>query len=52
MIEVIEKEGKTEEEVLSTVNLEEVHYKIEEIPGKLFKGKKLRRSFKIFRKSN
>ncbi len=40
MIEVIEKEGKTEEEVLSTINLEEVHYKTEEIPGKLFKGKK------------
>lgn len=40
MIEVVEKEGKTEEELLSSINLEEVHYKIEEMPGKLFKGKK------------
>ena len=40
MIEVLEKEGKTEEELLSSINLDNVHYKIEEIPGKLFKGKK------------
>jgi len=40
MIEVVEKEGKTEEELLSSINLDNVHYKIEEIPGKLFKGKK------------
>jgi len=40
MIEVVEKEGKTEEELLSSINLDDVHYKIEEIPGKLFKGKK------------
>lgn len=40
MIEVVEKEGKTEEELLSSIDLDNVHYKIEEIPGKLFKGKK------------
>lgn len=40
MIEVIKSEGKTEEEVLSLYNVDEIHYKIEEIPGKLFKGKK------------
>lgn len=40
MIEVVEKEGKTEQELLSSIDLDNVHYKIEEIPGKLFKGKK------------
>lgn len=40
MIEVLINEGKTEEEVLALYNLEDVHYKVEEIPGKLFKGKK------------
>lgn len=40
MIEVVEKEGKTEEELISSINLDNVHYRIEEIPGKLFKGKK------------
>ena len=40
MIEVINYEGKTEEELLSKINEEEYIYKIEEIPGKLFKGKK------------
>lgn len=40
MIEVKKIEGKTEEELKKQFNLEEVHYKINEIPGKLFKGKK------------
>ena len=40
MIEVLKLEGKTEEEVLSQIKKDETHYKIEEIPGKLFKGKK------------
>lgn len=40
MIEVLIKEGKTKEELVSSINVEEVHYKIEEVPGKLFKGKK------------
>lgn len=40
MIEVKKSEGKTEEELLNSYNLEEIHYKITEIPGKLFKGKK------------
>lgn len=40
MIEVFKLEGKTEEEILSQINISEVHYKVEEIPGKLFKGKK------------
>lgn len=41
MIEVLKNEGKTEEEVKSLYNLEEIHFMIEEIPGKLFKGKKV-----------
>lgn len=45
MIEVIKLEGKTEEEILNQINVEEVHYKIEEIPGKLFKGKKYELSY-------
>lgn len=45
MIEVIKLEGKTEEEILNKINKEEVHYKLEEIPGKLFKGKKYELSY-------
>lgn len=40
MMEVKKIEGKTEEEIKKQFDLEEVHYKINEIPGKLFKGKK------------
>lgn len=40
MIEVIKLEGKSQEELLSQIKTEDVHYKVEEIPGKLFKGKK------------
>lgn len=40
MIEVKKIEGKTEEELLSQFNLDDIHYKLTEIPGKLFKGKK------------
>lgn len=40
MIEVLNYEGKTEEEVLKNINIEECHYKIEEQQGGLFKGKK------------
>lgn len=40
MIEVITLEGKTEEEVKKQLEIEEYHYQIKEIPGKLFKSKK------------
>jgi spoIIIJ-associated protein len=50
MIEVIEKEGKSQEELISSIDINDVHYKIEEIPGKLFKGKKY--SIKIVEKKH
>lgn len=40
MIKCIEFEGKTEQELLEKIDVEKCHYTIEEIPGKLFKGKK------------
>lgn len=40
MIKLIELEGKTEQELLDQIDKEKFHYNIEEIPGKLFKGKK------------
>ena len=40
MINLLEFEGKTEEEVLKNIKTDDVHFKLEEIPGKLFKGKK------------
>lgn len=40
MINVNTIEGKTEEEVLSQINTNEIHYSVEEQPAKLFKGKK------------
>lgn len=40
MIEVFKIEGKTEEELLKEIDVNETHYVIEEQPGKLFKSKK------------
>ncbi len=40
MIDVNKIEGKSEQELLNSINVDEVFYKVEEIPGKLFKGKK------------
>ena len=40
MIEVIKLEGKSEEELLESINQDEIHYSVEEIPGKLLKKKK------------
>lgn len=41
MIELKVIEGKSEEEVLSSVDVNNIHYVLEEQPGKLFKGKKI-----------
>ena len=40
MIEVLKYEGKSEEEVLKNISIEDFHYKIEESKGGLLKGKK------------
>ena len=40
MITIEKIEGKDQNNLLSSINLEEVHYKFNEIPGKLFKSKK------------
>ena len=41
MLELKIIEGKNEEEILNNLNIKEIHYIIEEQPGKLFKGKKV-----------
>lgn len=41
MLELKVLEGKTQEELLNNIDVNEVHYIIEEQPGKLFKGKKV-----------
>ena len=40
MITIEKIEGKDQNNLLNNINLEEVHYKFNEIPGKLFKSKK------------
>ena len=40
MIEVLKFEGKTEEEVLKNIEVDNYHYKIEEVKAGLLKGKK------------
>lgn len=40
MITIDKIEGKDQNNLLNNINLEEVHYKFNEIPGKLFKSKK------------
>lgn len=40
MIEVLKFEGKSEEEVLKNIEVENYHYKIEEVKAGLLKGKK------------
>lgn len=40
MISIEKIEGKDQELLLKNINIDEVHYKFNEIPGKLFKSKK------------
>ena len=40
MIEVLKYEGKSEEEVLKNIEVENFHYKVEESKGGLLKGNK------------
>ena len=45
MIELMKVEGKSEEEVLNGLDLNEIHYVIEELPAKLFKSKKFEMTY-------